>query len=47
MDFCMILTIHIFSLVVDQEGQPLCKVVGHLANLWQLHGKRPMASRNF
>ena len=27
----MILTIHIFSLVVGLEGQPLWKVVGHLA----------------
>ena len=32
------------SLVVSQEGQPLWKVVGHLAIL---HGKRPMASSNF
>ena len=38
-DFCMILTVHIFSLMVGQDGQPLWKMVGHLATL---HGKRPM-----
>ena len=31
-DFCMIFTIHIIiSLMVGQEGQPLWKVVGHMA----------------
>ena len=32
------------SLLVGQEGQPLWKVVGHLAIL---HGKWPTASSNF
>ena len=32
------------SLMVGQDGQPLWKVVGHLAIL---HGKRTMASSNF
>ena len=39
-DFCIILTIHVFSLMVGQEGQLLWEVVGHLVIL---HGKRPMA----
>ena len=40
----MILAIYVFSLMVGQEGQPLCKVVDHLAIL---PAKQPMASSNF